>query len=143
MTSIKAEPETACAAIIALERDLVAAERLQEQHYRAHETEHTMLIEAIELARLGMDRRLDGMNAFRQQLERAEQQFVPRGEWETKYDALSKAWETKHDALSKETNIRFESSSVRVQALERLLWIASGMWLIISAVAMYIVKKGL
>lgn len=53
-----------------------------------HEREHQLLAQATELARGELDRRLEGMNAFRAQIERAESVYITRNEWASGHEAL-------------------------------------------------------
>jgi len=86
-----------------------------EDHKRAHEREHALLEESRIESRDEMKRRLNSMNEFREQLERAESAFVSRQEWNSAHEALI----ARIDATNTVADTRFRS-------LERLVYIGVG-----------------
>lgn len=100
------------------ESDLLwsAHQREHALHGNSHEMEHRMAQEALEKADAGLERRLEGMNEFRAQLEKQAGAFLTREVFEAyvkeqtakvetaltnsndKYDTLIKAIVNRHDS---------------------------------------------
>lgn len=83
----------------------VAHLREHQLHENAHELEHAMTSEALTKADLALERRLEGMNEFRAQLEKQSGAFLTREVFEQalnnnaeKYDTIIKAIVNRHEA---------------------------------------------
>ena len=98
------------------------------EHKRAHEKEHELLERARVDSRDEMARRLDSMNEFRRQLERAEQSLMSREEWRLA-----------HAALIDRVEVMGAAVDIRFRSLERLVYIGVGASGIIGA-ALHFVK---
>ena len=108
-------------------RDLEELQKFLEQKIRLaissqkacsvwHSREHVLLEKASTLARVEMNRRLEGMNALRSQLERAEGTYITRD-----------SFQRDHEVLRVSTDVRF-------RAIERLIWMACGGVTVISTI---------
>lgn len=73
-----------------------AHQREHEQHAKEHDREHLSTEQAIRVATQSMDKRLDGMNEFREALTSQQATFVRR----EMLDAYAKEADKKHDILT-------------------------------------------
>ena len=71
-------------------RDIVAVRELQAAHATAHEREHQSVQLAISKAEDSLTVRLEGMNQFRQQLDRERGSYVTRTQLDDRLAALNK-----------------------------------------------------
>jgi hypothetical protein len=92
-------------------------ERRWEQHDREHSTaehshqrEHESEEKAINLAVVGMERRLDELNQLRKEVVLDRSQFLTISTWDAEHKALKVEMRTKHEALDG-----------RIDALEKVI----------------------
>ena len=57
---------------------------------------------ALVVAQREMERRLEGMNEFRAQLDRQNSEFITRQQFESKHEAIQEQFESKHEANKKD-----------------------------------------
>jgi hypothetical protein len=112
-------------------------ERIIEERSKAHSAELSAVREAqglrdqaLQEAKRDMDRRLEGMNEFRAEIERVQATFLRRDEY-----TIS------HTGLEKRLNDSEDASDKRMRALERLVWIGVGIALVINLMAGYLWKR--
>lgn len=74
----------------------ISHQREHGQHEKEHERDHVATEQAIKVATSSMDKRLDGLNEFRQTLTEQQATFVRRD----MLDAFIKDMEKKHDSLA-------------------------------------------
>ena len=84
---------------------------LREQWQDAHERFHTLDKQALELARREVDRRLEEMNKFRDQIERERGEFMRRD-----------MYDEQHGAMRSETDTRLKTLEQSKSNLEGRLW---------------------
>lgn len=83
----------------------------------------------VEQARIDMNRRLDGMNEFRQQLAATESTYLKRSEWDVS-----------HTALEERLQQSGAATEMRLRSIERLVYIGVGAVLVINIAASYFLK---
>ena len=88
---------------------------------------------ALEIARLDMDRRLEGMNKFREEMSADKLQFVPRTEWHDAHESMVSRLEEKIDALSKRLEDKSETFQAQINRLDNFKWMATGIAVAISS----------
>jgi hypothetical protein len=94
---------------------------LREQWEDAHERFHTVDKEALALARREIDRRLDDMNKFREQIDRERGEFLRRD-----------MYDEQHSAMRSETDSRLKLLETNRSNLEGRMW---AMGAVITAIA--------
>ncbi len=67
--------------------DNISPDQLREM-FLAHDRVHQMAEKAIDIAKMEVDRRLDGMNQLRDQINNERGVYMTRHEYEAKHDAL-------------------------------------------------------
>lgn len=92
----------------------------QDGHLEVHKTER----ETRDAASNQMDRRLDGMNEFRDQLRDQALQFLPRAEAQAQAVSVERAAQVDHDRLAdmvtrQEMNLQFDSLKGQLSALQK------------------------
>jgi hypothetical protein len=87
--------------------------------FKAIDRETRLREKAIEVARAEMNRRLDQMNEFREQLKDQERTYVTKVEFSPSYQQVEK----------------------RIASLERLVYIGFGAALIVNALLVYFMTK--
>jgi hypothetical protein len=110
--------------------ELLALKELITLRFDALDREERLRNDSLELARSEMNRRLEGMNEFRAQMNRAEQTYLTRGEW----TLANQAVEVKLTAATNSAEGRFRS-------LEKLVYIGVGLAIAISTIASFLLRK--
>jgi predicted nuclease with TOPRIM domain len=88
---------------------------------------------ALEVARGEMDRRLEGMNKFREEMAADKLEFVPRFEWKESHETLARRVEEKVESLNKRLEDKSESLQGQVNRLDNFKWMATGIAVAISS----------
>ena len=94
-----------------LNEEIKHERELREQWQADHERFHTLDKEALVLARSEIDRRLDDMNKFRDQIERERGEFMRRD-----------MYDEQHAAMRNETDVRLKTLEQSKSNLEGRLW---------------------
>jgi len=82
-----------------MDRDTVHERELREQWQAAHERIHEMEQEAVMLARKDVDRRLEEMNQFREQIGRERGEFMRRDVYDQQHNTLREALDVRLKVL--------------------------------------------
>lgn len=105
---------------------------LDEARWRGHEHEHALSVVAVSKAEAGLDRRLEGMNQFRAQLDRQAADFITREAYDAqtdRFDAIFRAQAAKHDsdndALKDQVQTEREIRKSFEASVNTWKWIAS------------------
>jgi hypothetical protein len=99
------------------------------QRFKGIDREATLRDKALTVAHADMNRRLEGMNQFREELTRNTSLYITKEEYSTNHAAL--------EARLDQVNLVIEQ---RLRALERLVYIGIGMAIIINGLAMFLKK---
>lgn len=94
------------------DEEVTARERI---HQDAHSREHRMTEEAIDRASAAMDKRLDGMNEFRRQIEDIAARLLPRAEAEAAMSGLRREFETFSAAIRAEHEVAMASLRAEIR----------------------------
>jgi hypothetical protein len=100
------------------------------QRFKGMDRETRLRDKALQVAHMDMDRRLEGMNQFREELTRNTLQYINKDEYSANHQAL----ELRIEQIN-------TSNEQRLRALERLVYIGVGAAIIINGVAMYFLRK--
>jgi len=88
------------------------------QRFDSMDRETQLRAEALDVARRDMNRRLDQMNEFREQLARQEMTYLRKDEYDSAHSSMEK----------------------RISSLERLVYVGVGAALIINALLVYFLR---
>ena len=103
-------------------RDIESLKELLEAQFVFHKREHDLLEQANVIAREEMNRRLDGMNNLRHQIERAESMYVNRDE----HNTLVASLDSKYGNVMELVSSKDESYNERFRSIEHYVWMGVG-----------------
>ena len=107
-------------------KDLIILQNQIDLHRAAHEREHVLLEDAREAMRIEMERRLDTMNALRDQTDRVEKEGVKRDEWGKAHESLTDSLNQKYDHLIAQISVQAKNSEERFRSIEHYVWMGIG-----------------
>jgi len=87
---------------------------------------------ALKQANTEMNRRLDGMNEFREQLNNQAKTFMTKPEYESKHEGLIERVETCVDSLNGKMDNKDRELSKRIDALAKLVYIGLGIFIVLE-----------
>jgi predicted nucleic acid-binding Zn-ribbon protein len=124
-------------------------ESFQSVHVRNHEKEHESEQHAASLAMANMDRRLEGMNEFRQQINDTEARYSTKSDLaahaasnETQLSGIKERVGACERTAIKDRGDSLDrvSAETRFRALERLVYMASGAITVIMIILQFVKK---
>ena len=111
--------------------DILHERELRELWQQTHEARHTAEIDALVLAREDVNRRLDGMNELREQINRERGQFLSRDLYDREHARLSEEMDRRLKVLeNRESNLqgRIFATGAIIAFLLSILALALRLW---------------